>query len=79
LAGLKNGRLLNSAEAAGFDVIVTVDQSIPHQQNLAERRISILVLKAQTNRLRDLLPVVAPALRALETIEPGEVLTVSRD
>ena len=29
LAGLKNGKLLLAAEAAGFDVIITVDQSIP--------------------------------------------------
>jgi hypothetical protein len=34
LAGLKNGRLLEAAEAAGFDVLVTVDQNIPDQQNL---------------------------------------------
>jgi hypothetical protein len=40
LAGLKNGRLLLAAEAAGFDVIVTVDQSIPWQQNLVGRNIS---------------------------------------
>jgi hypothetical protein len=30
LAGLKNGRLLEAAEAAGFDVLITVDQSIPN-------------------------------------------------
>ena len=35
LAGLKNGALLTAAEAAGFDVLVTVDQEIPYQQNLA--------------------------------------------
>jgi hypothetical protein len=29
LAGLKNGRLLSAAEAAGFDVIITVDQESP--------------------------------------------------
>ncbi len=37
LAGLKNGRLLESAEAAGFDILITVDQNIPDQQNLAGR------------------------------------------
>jgi hypothetical protein len=31
LAGLKNGDLLSAAEAAGFDVLVTMDQSIPEQ------------------------------------------------
>ena len=31
LAGLKNGYLLDAAEAAGFDVLITVDQNIPDQ------------------------------------------------
>jgi hypothetical protein len=50
LAGLKNGRLL---EAAGFDVLITVDQHIPDQQNLAGRTIALMILFAPTNRLRD--------------------------
>jgi hypothetical protein len=29
LAGLKNGHLLEAAEAAGFDILITVDQNIP--------------------------------------------------
>ena len=37
LAGLKNGLLLDAAEAAGFDVLVTVDRNIPEQQNLSAR------------------------------------------
>jgi hypothetical protein len=40
LAGLKNGRLLEAAEAAGFDVLITVDQNIPDQQNLTGLRMS---------------------------------------
>ena len=32
LAGFKNGRLLEAAEEAGFDVLITVDQNIPDQQ-----------------------------------------------
>ena len=38
LAGLKNGRLLETAEEAGFDVLITVDQNIPDQQNLTQRK-----------------------------------------
>jgi hypothetical protein len=37
LAGLKNGRLLDAAETAGFDVLITVDQNIPDQLNLQRR------------------------------------------
>lgn len=51
LAGLKNGRLLEAAEAAGFDVLITVDQNIPDQQNLTQRGIALVILCGRTNRL----------------------------
>ena len=76
-AGLKNGVLLASAAAAGFQVLVTTDQEIPFQQNLSIRRISIVVLCAPTNQLRDLRPLVAEALQALDSIQPGQVIRVS--
>jgi predicted nuclease of predicted toxin-antitoxin system len=41
---LENGELLNAAEAAGFDVLVTSDQNIHYQQTLAGRQLSLVVL-----------------------------------
>jgi hypothetical protein len=76
LAGLKNGRLLAEAEAAGFDVLVTVDQNIPAQQNLAGRSVSVLVLCGPSSRLRDLMPLLPAALSALKSLRPGSVALV---
>jgi predicted nuclease of predicted toxin-antitoxin system len=76
LAGLKNGRLLDAAEAAGFDILITVDQSIPDQQNLTRRKISMVILCGPTNRLRDLEPLVPAAISALRSIGPGEVVRI---
>ena len=76
LAGLKNGDLLEAAEAAGFDVLITVDQNIPAQQNLAGRKISLLILCGPTNRLRDLEPLVPAALSALHSIGRGDVVRI---
>ncbi len=42
---LTNSELLEAAEAAGFEVLVTTDQGLRFQQNLAKRIIRILVLK----------------------------------
>jgi predicted nuclease of predicted toxin-antitoxin system len=75
-AGLKNGQLLDAAEAAGFDVLITVDQNIPDQQKLIGRRISILILCAPTNRLRDLQVLVTAATDALSSIGSGAVIRV---
>jgi hypothetical protein len=41
---LSNGDLLAEAERAGFDVILTADKNIRHQQNLTGRRIALVVL-----------------------------------
>lgn len=76
LAGLKNGALLAAAEAAAFDVLVTTDQEIPFQQDLAERLIAVRILCAPTNRLADLAVLMPAALAALNEVAPGEARRV---
>ncbi len=41
---LTNGELLNAAEAAGFDLLMTTDKNMRYQRNLSGRVISIVVL-----------------------------------
>jgi hypothetical protein len=41
---LRNGDLLDAAEAAGFDVLVTTDKNIQYQQDLTSRKIALVVL-----------------------------------
>lgn len=41
---LQNGELLQAAESAGFDAVITTDQNLRYQQNLAGRRLAIVVL-----------------------------------
>ena len=43
---LRNGELLDAAEAAGFDVFVTTDRNIPYQRNLNGRHIAVAVLSS---------------------------------
>ena|ERR1022692_133588 len=76
LAGLKNGRLLEAAEDAGFDVLITVDQNIPDQQNLTGRKISLVIPCGPTNRLRDLTPLVPATISALSSIGRGDVVKI---
>jgi len=76
LAGLKNGQLLDAAEAAGFDVLIRVDQNIPDQQNLAGREISLIILCGPTNRLRDLELLAPAAISALRSMGRGEVVRI---
>jgi predicted nuclease of predicted toxin-antitoxin system len=74
--GKKNGALLSAADVAGYQVLITLDQGMIHQQSLAGRRIAILLLRATSNDLEDLEPLVGAILECLKRIGPGEVLIV---
>jgi predicted nuclease of predicted toxin-antitoxin system len=76
MKGLKNGQLLRAA-AGRFDVLITVDQNLPYQQNLHNLSIAILVLVTKRNTLAMLQPLLPRAFVALERIQPGEVIRVS--
>ena len=65
--------MLRSAEAAGYDVLLTVDPGIPCQQPPGVRKIAIVVIRSRTNQLEDLMLVLDAVKRALETIKPGEM------
>jgi len=75
-AGLKNGELLEHAADAGFEVFLTADQNLQYQQNLAQARLGVVVLIAQSNKLKDLLPLVAPALKAISRSRAGEIVRI---
>jgi len=76
LKGKKNGELLRAADIAGYDVLLTVDQGIPHQRPAARRRLSIILVRSRTNQIEDLLPLVDAILTALERIQPGEDVAI---
>lgn len=44
---LANGALIAAAEAAGFELLLTTDKNIRHQQNLTGRKIAFVVLGNQ--------------------------------
>lgn len=76
LKGMQNGELLQAAEIAGYDVLLTVDQGIPRQQCSVGRKLSIVLVRSRTNQIEDLFPLVDAILQALETIQPGETAAV---
>ena len=47
---LTNGELLDAAESAGFELLLTTDRRIRYQQNLRVRRIALVVLTGSTRR-----------------------------
>ena len=74
-AGVKNGALLRAARGR-FDVFITVDANLRHQQNLKGISLGILVLRAVSNDMSDLRPLLPAATAALDVIEPGSVVEI---
>ena len=62
---LLNGKLLDAADTAGFELLVTTDKNFPHQQNLQARRIAIVVIGyAQWPGLKSHVQLVVDAINA---------------
>lgn len=71
-ASKKNGELLRLAQL-DFDVLLTNDQNLEHQQNLKKFDLAFVVLVALTNDIEDLKPLMPAANEAMRTIQPGEI------
>ena len=73
-SNLTNGELLASAEAS-FDLLLTTDQKLRYQQNLAGRKLAIVVLMTTSwPRIR---AQVARVVETVSGIKPGEYIEVS--
>ncbi len=72
---LQNGALLSAAEAEGFDLVVTTDQNLRYQQNLAGRKLAILVLS--TTNWRAIRQHAALVVDAVNRTAPASFVEVS--
>ena len=72
---LTNGRLLSQAESQ-FDVMLTVDRNIKHQQNLTGRQIAIVVLLAAANTRTALAPLMPQVEALLPSPKAGQLYEV---
>jgi hypothetical protein len=71
---MQNGELLRTAEGEGFEVLVTTDQNLKHQQNLRGRRLALIVL--MTTSWPRIERKVDRVIAALNSVKPGEYIEV---
>lgn len=74
--GKKNGALLRIAQNE-FDAFITMDKGIPHQQNLRNLKMGIVLLEARSNRYEDLAPLMNQVNVVLKTLKNGQIARVS--
>lgn len=75
LAGKQNGELLSLAEDH-FDVFITLDKGIEYQQNLASRKLSIIVIRAKSNRFIHVSPFASRCDEIIRSIQPAQLVMV---
>jgi hypothetical protein len=75
-AGVSNGKLL-ARIAGNYDAFVTVDKNLQSQQNTSAFSFGVVVLRAPSNQLADLRPLVPKILAALAALQLSQVVTVS--
>ena len=71
---LGNGDLLTAAEEAGYDILLTTDKNMRYQQNLAGRKIAIVVLGQQ--QWPQLRPHIQRVIEAVNAATPGSYAEV---
>jgi hypothetical protein len=71
-AGVKNGQLLQLA-ASRFELLLTVDRNLEHQQNFAGVALAVIVVHAPSNDVAVLRPLMPAVLAAISEIKPGMV------
>jgi hypothetical protein len=78
-SGTKDGNLLRVMAADGFEVLLTADRNLRHQQNPQTVDVIVVVLVAASNRLADLMPLTPYVLTALRSLRPGDVVEITAD
>jgi hypothetical protein len=74
-AGIENGDLLRLAEKE-FDVFLTVDRKLSAQQDVTKFDIAIVLIRARSNRLEDIRPLVRELLETLSRATRRALMTV---
>lgn len=72
----QNGELLNLAQRE-FDILVTADQGIPHQQELSRFDLAVVILRAKSNAFEDLAPLIVKVSTLLPDARPGHALLIN--
>ena len=77
-SGIKNGRLLRLVAASGrFDVFLTVDKSIPGQQQIEVLPFAVVVLRVPSNDIVDVRPILPEFLRRCGEFQAGRVYVLN--
>lgn len=75
-SAFKNGALLREASTS-FDVLVTIDQNVRHQQNVTRFNIGLVAIEVPDTRLMYIRQLLPELRAAIARVRPGEIIIVT--
>jgi len=76
---LTNGNLLATAAHEGFEILLTVDRNMVHQQNPRHLPISVMLIVVVSNEIHNVLPLVPRIEREIARMMPRTVIEIHAD
>jgi hypothetical protein len=77
-SGLKNGLLLTEAIKENFDVLLTIDKNIEHQQNMSNYKIAVVVLDAEKSKIDFMLELLPKFKEQVGEYEKGKIYLIEK-
>jgi hypothetical protein len=71
----RGGKLLQRI-SGNYEVFVTIDGNLTAQQNMKGLSFAVIVLRARSNKIEDIRPLIPQILEVLSVVEPGQLVVV---
>ena len=76
--GVKNGKLMSLCVANQFDIILTIDKNMIHQQNIEKYPITIVVFNASTSKMEELILFISSFLKQIHSFTKHKTYIIEK-
>jgi len=77
-SGVKNGKLISLCVIHHFDILLTIDKNMAHQQNLENHSITIVTLNSLTSKLEELKLFIPSFSRQIYHFEKNKAYLIEK-
>lgn len=75
--GVKNGNLMTLCNDNGFDILLTIDKNLMHQQNLNKYNVTIVVLNSFNSKIEEIRKLVPEFKNQIQTLEKRKAYIIN--
>ena len=78
LSGIKNGKLMTYSVENQFDILLTIDKNLMHQQNLDKYPVTIVVLNCFTSKIEELITFLPSFKSQVEKLQKKKAYIIDK-